>query len=139
VTVGCEATGPYWLSRYAALTAQGYQVLVLTPLYVKARRGMTLRGTKTDPLDARLMAEILPREQVPASHVPAAVRWHCVVDHLNLHPSESWQRCVGSASGLELDLGAKGQRGILQSMATRAAFLWNIESMSERGATILAE
>jgi transposase len=72
VTVGCEATGPYWLSLYEALTAQGYPVLVLNPLYVKARRGTTLRGTKTDPVDARLIAEILQREQVPVSHVPAA-------------------------------------------------------------------
>jgi transposase len=72
VTVGCEATGPYWLSLYEALTAQGYQVLVLNPLYVKARRGTTLRGTKTDPVDARLIAEILQREHVPSSHVPAA-------------------------------------------------------------------
>jgi transposase len=72
VMVGCEATGPYWLSLYEALTAQGYPVLVLNPLYVKARRGTTLRGTKTDPVDARLIAEILQREQVPASHVPEA-------------------------------------------------------------------
>lgn len=72
VTVGCEATGPYWLNLYEALTAQGYPVLVLNPLYVKARRGTTLRGTKTDPVDARLIAEILQREQVPASHVPEA-------------------------------------------------------------------
>jgi len=66
VTVGCEATGPYWLS------AQGSQVLVLNPVYVKARRGTTLRGTKTDPVDARLMAGLLQREPVPASHVSAA-------------------------------------------------------------------
>jgi transposase len=45
---------------------------VLNPLYVKARRGMTLRGTKTDPVDARLIAQILQREDVPSSHVPEA-------------------------------------------------------------------
>jgi transposase len=72
VTVGCEATGPYWLSLYEALSAQGYHVLVLNPLYVKARRGTTLRGTKTDPVDARLIAEILRREHVPVSHIPEA-------------------------------------------------------------------
>jgi transposase len=70
VTVGCEATGPYWLSLYEALSAQGYRVLVLNPFYVKARRGTTLRGTKTDPVDARLITAILQREQVPSSHVP---------------------------------------------------------------------
>lgn len=70
VTVGCEATGPYWLNLYEALCTQGYRVLVLNPLYVKARRGTTLRGTKTDTVDARLIAEIIRREQVPTSHVP---------------------------------------------------------------------
>jgi transposase len=72
VTVGCEATGPYWLSLYEALTARGYRVLVLNPLYVKARRGTTLRGTKTDTVDARLIADIVRREEVPTSHVPEA-------------------------------------------------------------------
>lgn len=72
ITVGGEATGPSWLTLHEALTAQGYRVLVLNLLYVKARRGATWRGTKTDPVDARLIAEILQREHVPASHVPDA-------------------------------------------------------------------
>ena len=72
VTVGCEATGPSWLSLYEALTAFGSRVLVLNPLYVKARRGQTLRGTKTDPVDAQLIAEIIRTEQVPISHIPDA-------------------------------------------------------------------
>jgi transposase len=72
VAVGCEATGPYWLSLYEALSAHGYRVLVLNPLYVKARRGTTLRGTKTDTVDARLIADIIRREDVPTSHVPEA-------------------------------------------------------------------
>lgn len=58
VTVGCEATGPYWLNLYEALNSQGYRVVVLNPLYVKARRGTTLRGTKTDTVDAQLIAAI---------------------------------------------------------------------------------
>ena len=70
--VGCEATGPYWLSLYEALRAQGDRVLVLSPLYVKARRGTTLRGTQTDSVDAWLSADILQREDVPTSHVPEA-------------------------------------------------------------------
>jgi transposase len=72
VIVGGEATGPYWLNLYEALTAKGYRVLVINPVYVKARHGTTLRGTKTDPIDARLIAEILQREDVPTSHVPEA-------------------------------------------------------------------
>jgi transposase len=72
ITVGCKATGSYWLNLYEALLAQGYRVLVLKPLSVKVRRGTTLRGTKTDPVDARLIAEILQRDHGPASHVPEA-------------------------------------------------------------------
>ncbi len=54
---------------------------------------------------------------------PAAARWHFVVDNLNIHQSASLVRFVARASGLEADLGAKGQRGILASQASRAAFL----------------
>lgn len=72
VTIGCEATGPYWLNLHEFLAAQGYRVVVLNPFYVKARRGTTLRGTKTDTVDARLIAEIIRRDQVPLSHIPDA-------------------------------------------------------------------
>ena len=55
---------------------------------------------------------------------PTAARWHFVVDQLNTHKSESLVRYVARASGLDdLDLGVKGQLGILASMDTRAAFL----------------
>jgi transposase len=47
------------LSLYEALTTQGYRVRMLNPLYVKARRGTTLRGTRTDPVDARRITAIL--------------------------------------------------------------------------------
>ena len=55
---------------------------------------------------------------------PQATRWHFVVDQLNTHKSESLVRYVATASGLDdLDLGVKGESGILASMETRAAFL----------------
>lgn len=52
-----------------------------------------------------------------------ATRWHFVADNLNTHCSESLVRYVAEASGLTDDLGTKGKTGILQSMATRVAFL----------------
>jgi putative transposase len=54
---------------------------------------------------------------------PKIVRWHFVADNLNVHQSESLVRLVADFSGLDLDLGEKGKRGILKSKESRADFL----------------
>ena len=54
---------------------------------------------------------------------PEVARWHFVADNLNTHQSESLVRLVAEHDGIAADLGHKGQWGMLQSMATRAAFL----------------
>ena len=53
---------------------------------------------------------------------PAAA-WVFLVDQLNTHQSESLVRLVAERCGITDDLGAKESHGILQSMASRAAFL----------------
>lgn len=54
---------------------------------------------------------------------PDASQWHLIMDCLNTHQSESLVRFVAEVEGLNIDLGVKGQQGILKSMPTRAAFL----------------
>ena len=50
-------------------------------------------------------------------------RWVFVLDQLNIHMSETLVRVVGAECELDIDLGLKGQSGILKSMSTRRAFL----------------
>jgi len=54
---------------------------------------------------------------------PAAIRWHFVMDNLNIHRSESLVRWVATESDLDIDLGEKGKSGILHSKQSRTAFL----------------
>jgi len=54
---------------------------------------------------------------------PQATRWHFVVDNLAIHRSASLVRWVAETSGLSMDLGRKGQQGIVHNRQSRAAFL----------------
>jgi putative transposase len=54
---------------------------------------------------------------------PDAKKWHLIMDCLNTHQSESLVRLVVEKEGLNIDLGVKGESGILKSMRSRAAFL----------------
>ena len=71
----------------------------------------------------RTEADFLAHLQAVVASHPQATRWHVVCDQLNTHQSESLVRWVAELSGLQEDLGVKGENGILASMVTRAAFL----------------
>jgi transposase len=49
--------------------------------------------------------------------------WVFVLDQLNTHKSESLVRLVAERCGIDDDLGEKGVKGILKSMASRKRFL----------------
>jgi len=54
---------------------------------------------------------------------PGYRSYHFVLDQLNTHKSETLVRATARLCGLDIDLGVKGESGILQSMQTREAFL----------------
>jgi len=94
----------------------GTQALIASLDTVSGQVQASCGDTRTE---ADLVAHI---EQVLASD-KLATKWHFVVDQLNTHKSEGLVRLVATYEGREIDLGEKGESGILQSMKSRAAFL----------------
>lgn len=78
----------------------------------------TVGDTRTEKdLDAHLQALL--------AQVAEAPKIHLVMDCLNTHRSEALVRLAAALEPAPPALGQKGKSGILQSMATRTAFLTN--------------
>jgi len=71
----------------------------------------------------RTEADFLAHVQAVVASDPNVLRWHFVLDNLNIHWSESLVRWVAVESDLDIDLGVKGDAGILLNRQTRTAFL----------------
>jgi len=76
---------------------------------------VSLGATRTEADFAAHIAQVVATE--------AEAGWVFVVDHLNIHQSESLVRLVAEGCGLSEELGVKGKSGTLHCMASRAAFL----------------
>jgi putative transposase len=62
-------------------------------------------------------------EQLIASD-PQAIKWHLIMDNLNIHQSEAFVRFIAEMEGVSEEvIGVKEKYGVLKSMETRAAFL----------------
>lgn len=59
VVIGMEATGHYWLALYSHLKASEQTVYVINPVQSDALRNLYIRQTKTDTVDAFIIAEVL--------------------------------------------------------------------------------
>ncbi len=92
--------------------------LNLTPNFVVATGEVLTPSIGATRTEADFVAHI---ERTIATDSEAA--WIFIVDQLNTHKSESLVRLVADCCGLSMDLGIKGESGILESMATRKAFL----------------
>lgn len=67
--VALEATGHYWMNLYVFLRERGYEnLIVLNPLQSKALRNLTIRGTKTDSLDAQAIVRVVQLDVQSIQH-----------------------------------------------------------------------
>ena len=58
--IGMEATGHYWVCLFDYLLDKGFDVVVINPIQTDAfRKVASLRKTKTDKIDANLIAQLL--------------------------------------------------------------------------------
>jgi transposase len=71
----------------------------------------------------RTEEDFLAHVQAIVATDPLVTRWHIVCDNLNIHQSESLVRWVAQLSGIDQELGKKGEYGILALMPRRAKFL----------------
>jgi hypothetical protein len=126
-----EQTGRQALER-AAPTWPMKPGLVERPEYAYLRQGTQCLIATCDVATGEVVAPPIGPSRTEAdfaAHIARTIAtapeapWLFIVDQLNTHKSEALVRLVASACDIAEELGEKAQRGIVQAMSTRAAFL----------------
>ncbi len=68
VVFGLEATGIYYLPLYSALKRDGHRIKLYNPIQTNGFRKMNIRKTKTDPIDAAIIADMLRYSEPPLAN-----------------------------------------------------------------------
>lgn len=104
------------LAREFEYKRHGTQTLIAAINVATGKVQGVCGDTRTEEDFAKFVAHMIESN-------PGHRTYHFVVDQLNTHKSERLVRDVAEHCGINEDLGLKGQRGILKSMATRERFL----------------
>ena len=67
VFFGMQSTGIYSLPIYSALKRDGHLVKLYNPIQTHGYRNIAIRKTKTDPIDAAIIADMLRYQEPPVS------------------------------------------------------------------------
>lgn len=67
---GLEATGNFWENIYLFLTNENFQVIVINPHQTNKYREALRKKTKTDDIDAFVIAGLLRSGEYASSYVP---------------------------------------------------------------------
>lgn len=70
VMIGMEATGHYWLAIYSFLNELGYPVTAFNPIQSDVLRDFYIRKTKTDSIDAILIAQVIRMDLPEKTSLP---------------------------------------------------------------------
>lgn len=70
VMIGLEATGHYWLSIYSFLNELDFSVTAFNPIQSDALRDFYIRKTKTDTIDAILIAQVIRMDLPEKTSLP---------------------------------------------------------------------
>ena len=69
--IGLEATGHYWLSVFTFLTALEFNIIPFNPIQSDTLRNFYIRKTKTDTIDAVLIAQVVRMDLPDQAYLPS--------------------------------------------------------------------